>query len=107
MTFSTKFFHVYVQALKKAWPIIGSMVILLGGLGALFAFVERIRLYDAMYFTCITAMSIGYGDITPERLSGKLIAIAIGLIGMITNGLMVALALNSALKCLNEEIKPD
>ena len=107
MAASAKFFRVYGQALKKTWPILGGMVVALGGLGLLFAFVERIRVLDALYFTCITAMSIGYGDITPDRMLGKIIAVAIGAIGMLTNGFMVSVALYAARKCLDEEFKSD
>ena len=103
----SKIFSRLRSSTEKTWPILGGMVVALGGLGLLFAFVERIRVLDALYFTCITAMSIGYGDITPDRMLGKIIAVAIGAIGMLTNGFMVAVALYAARKCLDEEFKSD
>lgn len=53
---------------------------------------ENIDFGDAIYFTCITGLTIGYGDITPETTIGKIVSVGIGLIGMLAVGLSVAIA---------------
>ena len=48
---------------------------------------------DGLYWSIITAGSIGYGDITPKTVVGKIIAAFLGLIGVITVGVIAGLIL--------------
>ena len=50
-----------------------------------------------MYYGFITATTVGYGDIRPSQTSSKLLAIAIALTGMVLTGIVVALAVESAM----------
>ena len=52
----------------------------------------RIKLGDALYFAFITGLSIGYGDIAPKTDLGRVVSVAIGLIGVLFVGLTVAVA---------------
>ena len=36
---------------------------------------QGLRLIDALYFTTVTASTVGYGDVTPQSFTGKLFAI--------------------------------
>ena len=54
--------------------------------------MEGIPLGKAIYFACITGLTIGYGDITPETGWGMIASVAIGLIGMIFTGITIAIA---------------
>jgi voltage-gated potassium channel len=46
----------------------------------------------AVYVTAITALTVGYGDITPKTATGQVVSVAIGFIGVLFNGLIVAIA---------------
>jgi voltage-gated potassium channel len=46
----------------------------------------------AVYVTAITALTVGYGDITPKTAAGQVVSVAIGFIGVLFNGLIVAIA---------------
>lgn len=48
---------------------------------------------DGLYWSLITAGSIGYGDITPKTRDGKMIASALGVMGVITAGVIAGLIL--------------
>ena len=65
------------------------LLIVLGGVAI--SFLEGIKLGDAIYFSFITGMSIGYGDIHPATPGGKIVSIAIGIIGMLAVGISVAI----------------
>lgn len=57
---------------------------------------EGYRLFtytDGLYWSIITAASIGYGDITPVTVTGKIIAGALGTMGVITVGVIAGLVL--------------
>jgi hypothetical protein len=49
---------------------------------------------DGLYWSLITAGSIGYGDITPVTQIGKIIAATLGIMGVITIGVIAGLILN-------------
>lgn len=76
------------------------LLILLLGAFLIWRF-EDLSFGDSVYFTMITGLTIGYGDITPETPMGKLTSVCIGLIGMIMVGLTIAVAT----RALNETAK--
>ncbi len=49
---------------------------------------------DGLYWSLITAGSIGYGDITPRTGLGRIIAATLGVMGVITIGVVAGLILN-------------
>jgi hypothetical protein len=49
---------------------------------------------DALYWSIITATSIGYGDVTPTTTTGRIIATVLGTMGVITVGIIAGLILN-------------
>ena len=67
------------------------------------ALVEGISIGNSMYFSFITAFTIGYGDITPITIIGKVLAILMGLLGIIFTGLVVAVATRALVRTIEEE----
>ena len=49
--------------------------------------------WEALYWSVITAASIGYGDITPVTTIGRILAAALGVLGVITIGVIGGLIL--------------
>src|SRR3989344_8004833 len=49
----------------------------------------RVGLADSIYFSFVTAATIGYGDITPIGI-GKFLAVLEGMLGMLTYGLVIS-----------------
>ncbi|KAA0139117.1 potassium channel family protein [Gimesia chilikensis] len=74
--------------------IVALLLILLLGAFLIWRF-ENLSFGDAVYFSMITGLTIGYGDITPETPMGKIISVGIGLVGMIVVGLVIAIATRS------------
>ena len=62
---------------------------------ALIAYVEQLPFGDALYFSFITGLTIGYGDVVVKTVSGRFVAIMIGLIGILFTGLVVAAAVRA------------
>lgn len=50
---------------------------------------------DATYFTFVTGMTIGYGDLVPSYFVSRLITLAIGLIGILETGLIAAIGVRA------------
>lgn len=73
----------------------GVLLALLIGLllcGVLFALAEDQTIGNALYFTLITAMTVGYGDIVPTTAPGRIISVVIAMIGVVGVGIVVAIA---------------
>jgi len=62
---------------------------------AAIAYFEKLPFAEALYFTCVTGLTIGYGDIAPVTLAGRVVAILTGLIGILITGLIAAVAVHA------------
>lgn len=65
-------------------------------LGVVVGFLERWSVSEMIYFTFVTALTIGYGDFAPKRISSRMIALAIGFSGILLTGLIAALGVRNA-----------
>jgi hypothetical protein len=77
------------------WPILSGLVGVQWVLGLAIGFLEGWRVTDSTYFTFVTGLTIGYGDLVPARISTRLMAVAIGLIGILLTGLVAAVAVRA------------
>ena len=64
--------------------------------------IEDLPFGEALYFSFITGLTIGYGDIVVKTPFARLIAVLLGLIGMIASGIMVAASIRAVEKSLKE-----
>ncbi len=88
----TEFFKAFLRYAFYVQEVIMTLLLLLL-LGAVLIWkYENISFGNAIYFTCITGLSVGYGDISPETTMGKLVSICIGIIGVLVVGLSIAIA---------------
>jgi hypothetical protein len=85
-----RFLRAFWQELRIIWPILSGLLVVQLGLGALIGYVEEWPLGNAAYFTFVTGLTIGYGDLVPSRLITKLMAVLIGFIGILLTGLVAA-----------------
>ena len=65
------------------------------GPGLLIGFIERWRVEDALYFTFVTGLTIGYGDLTPRHVASRLLAVMIGFAGIVLTGLVAAISVEA------------
>lgn len=89
-------FLLFVHNLKEisffVRYIFGFLALLLTLLAIILAWAEDLTLRDAIYFTFITGLTVGYGDITPVTGLGKVASVGMALIGVVTTGIYVAVA---------------
>ena len=83
------------RELRIVWPILSGLIGVQLALGAVVGYFEQWPLRDAAYFTFVTGLTIGYGDLVPLRLVTRLIALVIGLIGILLTGLIAAIGVRA------------
>lgn len=79
-----------------------SLFALIAGIAAVITHVEKMPFGEALYFAFITGLTIGYGDIVVKTPFGRLMAVLLGLIGIIFTGIMVAAALRAVERSLKD-----
>ncbi|MBS0642438.1 MAG: two pore domain potassium channel family protein [Proteobacteria bacterium] len=87
---------------RVIWPILSGLAFVQLALGLLVGVLEEWSLGESLYFSAITGLTIGYGDIVPLRFIARLLAICIGFIGILTTGLVAAIGVR-ALQQATEE----
>jgi voltage-gated potassium channel len=56
---------------------------------------EKVSFSKAVYFSFITGLTVGYGDIVPGTAIGRIISVLLGLIGILFTGVVVAAAVQA------------
>ncbi len=89
-----------LDGLKVIWPIVSALLGLMAVFGMLVATLEGWSLGDGLYFAFVSGLTIGYGDFVPKLPLARVLAVAIGILGILLGGLVAAIdvqALNAAL----------
>jgi voltage-gated potassium channel len=103
LTLVRELVRAFARIASHVSEVIVSLILLLVLGGVTISHVENIRIGDAIYFAFITGLSIGYGDISPETAIGKVVSVAIGLVGMVFVGITVAIATRALADVVRQE----
>src|SRR6516225_1540760 len=90
------------RAIHVAWPVLSGILAIQLALGFLTGFVEEWSLGDAVYFTFITGLTIGYGDLIPRQALTRALAIVIGFSGLFVTGVITAIAVHAMRSALTD-----
>jgi hypothetical protein len=80
------------HAVHLTWPVLSAILAIQVALGLLVGFVEGWSVGDTVYFTFVTGLTIGYGDIVPRQAVGRALTIGIGPSGFFLTGLIAGIA---------------
>lgn len=94
------------SGLRIVWPILSVLLGLMVALGVAVGLIEDWPLRDSIYFTFVSGLTIGYGDLVPKTLIGRTLAIAIGVTGVLLTSLVAAIGVQALLAASREERKP-
>jgi len=90
-----RFFVALGHAIHLTWPVLSTILAVQVALGLLIGFVEGWSVGDALYFTFVTGLTIGYGDIVPRQALARALAIGIGILGLFLTGVIAAIAVQA------------
>ena len=90
-----RFLVAFARGLYVTWPVLSAILVIEVALGLLIGFVEGWSLGEAVYFSFITGLTIGYGDIVPRQALTRALAVVIGFGGILLTGLVAGIAVNA------------
>ena len=96
------FLRAFFHAIHVTWPVLSVILAIQLALGLLTGFVEGWSVGDAVYFTFITGLTIGYGDLVPRQALTRALAIGIGLSGLFLTGVIAAIAVHAIRSALTD-----
>jgi hypothetical protein len=89
------FFRALFRQLYIIWPVLSGVLVLMIGPGLLIGYIEGWRITEALYFTGVTGLTIGYGDLTPRHGLSRCLALVIGFAGIMMTGLVAAVTVKA------------
>jgi voltage-gated potassium channel len=102
MAFSFHCIKIFFMSLYMLAPILSFLGVIIVFLGQIVGRTEGWTKFDSVYWSFVTASTVGYGDIRPMKKVSKMISIAIALIGIMFTGIIVAVTVNTTKIALEE-----
>ena len=96
MDFTVTFLKVFAWGIYLMGPLLSLFAVLIIILGQIVGRIEGWKRFDSLYWSFITATTVGYGDIPPTRRPARILAIIIAFLGLLFTGLLVSIMLESA-----------
>ena len=88
--------------LRVVWPILSLLLVLIVLLGLLVGMLEGWSIQESIYFAFVSGLTIGYGDLAPKLLLTRMLAVAIGVCGVLLTALLAAVAVKALTAATDE-----
>ncbi len=96
--FTFKFLELFVTGLFMISPVLLFLAGILCILARITCNIEKWQSYTkSLYFTFITALTVGYGKTVPSSGWGRFLSVVSAFVGVILTGVIVSVALNSVM----------
>ena len=92
-------FFIIIGRLHAVFLALSALIL---GIAVVIRHLEKMPFGESLYFSFITGLTIGYGDIVVKTPFARLLAVLLGLIGIIFTGIMVAAALRAVERSLED-----
>jgi len=91
--------------LRIVWPILSVLFVLIIALGLVVGLVEGWSVHESIYFAFVSGLTIGYGDLAPKSFLTRVLAILIGVCGVLVTALVAAIAVKALTKATDGDEK--
>jgi hypothetical protein len=81
--------------LRVVWPVLSALLGIIVALGVVIGVIEGWSLPESIYFAFVSGLTIGYGDLAPKALLTRILAILIGVCGVLLTALVAAVAVKA------------
>ena len=96
MEFTIAFIRLFAWSIYLVLPLLAFLGLVIVVLGLLVSQIEKWNRFDALYWSFITATTVGYGDIRPLQKLSKVLSVLIAIVGMMLTGLIIAITIRTA-----------
>ena len=93
---TTTFLKEFAFGIWLTTPLLLSLAIVITALGQVVGKMEGWSSFDSFYWSFITATTVGYGDVRPQRRGPRILSILIALVGLTFTGILIAVAVHAA-----------
>lgn len=107
MEFVLTFVQLFGWAIYFVSPLLLALALITLILGQIVTFHEKWNKFDGFYWSFVTATTVGYGDLRPEKRLSKIISIFIALTGIILTGIILAAAVKTVSISLETHLDPN
>lgn len=104
MEFTIAFINLFGWAIYLISPILLFLLIIIILLGQVVTHIEGWKKFDGIYWSLITATTVGYGDMRPIHKRSKILSIIIAILGIIFTGIILAAALDTVGRSLEKHV---
>ena len=104
MDFTFTFLKTFIYGLYYTAPLLLLIMLTTICLGQIVGSIESWKRFDALYWSFITATTVGYGDILPSSRTSRVLSVLIALTGLVFTGIIVAIAVRSATYAFNMHV---
>ncbi len=87
-------------------PLLLSLAATIMVLGQIVGKKEGWSRFESFYWSFITATTVGYGDVLPQKKGSKIISIVIALVGLTLTGILIAIAVYATNRALVAHYAP-
>lgn len=96
MEFTVSFIQLFFWSIYLIAPLLIFFSVVIIVLGQIVCHLEKWEKFDGLYWSFITATTVGYGDIRPLKKVSKTLSVLIALVGVMFTGIIIAVTLNTA-----------
>lgn len=96
MEFTIAFVELFFWSIYLVAPLLIFLSFFIILLGQIVCSIEKWGKFDGLYWSFITATTVGYGDIRPLKKVSKALSVAIALVGIMLTGIIIAVTINTA-----------
>ena len=94
-TLRRRFLQGLLMGVRIVWPILSGLLAFIVALGLIIGVREGWSVQESVYFSFVTGLTVGYGDLAPKSFLSRVLAILIGVCGVIESALVAAVAVEA------------
>ncbi len=96
MEFTLDFIQLFFWVIYLTLPLLFFLWLVIVMLGQLVGRIEKWSHFDTLYWSFITATTVGYGDFRPLKKISRILSVLIAFVGVMFTGILIAVTLNAA-----------
>ena len=104
MDITWSFLKIFFVAIYMIAPLLIFLASVIIALGLAVGKFEKWTIFDSLYWSFITATTVGYGDIRPSKKRSRILSVFIAFVGLMFTGILVSIALIASSEAFHKHV---